>query len=84
VSEEERSAAGESGRGEGAGPPLLRQPWILVACVLLAVSAFLLWRGWMEATFVVATLGVLAWFLNVRANLPRREEDQEDPEDQDD
>ena len=46
-----------------------------MACVLLAAAALLLWRGYAEATFVVATLGVLAWFFNVRANLPRREED---------
>lgn len=81
MSEEERSGAGraeETGGGEAAGPAFVRQPWILVSCVLLVVSAFLLWRGRMEATFVVATLGVLAWFLNVRANLPPREEDTED------
>lgn len=78
MSEEERSAAGESGREgaeEVAGPSRSSQPWILVSCLLLVVSAFLLWRRQMEATFVVATLGVLAWFLNVRARLPPRGED---------
>ena len=78
MTEEERSDAGgaaEAGREGAAGSPFVRQPWILVSCVLLVVSGFLLWRGLMEATFVVATLGVLAWFLNVRANLPPRGED---------
>ena len=53
----------------------MKHAWTIVACVLLAVAGVLLWLGYAEATFVVATLGVLAWFLNVRANLPRREED---------
>ena len=53
----------------------MKHPWVIVAVVLLVAAALLLWRGYAEATFVVATLGVLAWFLNVRANLPRREED---------
>jgi DHA2 family multidrug resistance protein len=48
----------------------------IVGVVLLATSALLLWRGYVEATFVVATLGVLAWFLNVRSNLPPRDEDR--------
>ena len=78
MTEEEETTAGgaeEAGREEAAGPPSVRQPWMLVSCALLLVSAFLLWRRQMEATFVVATLGVLAWFLNVRANLPPRDED---------
>ncbi len=78
MSEEEERAAGEAVepvRRAAAKPSLFAQPWVAVSCVLLAVSGFLLWRGYMEATFVVATLGVLAWFLNVRANLPPREED---------
>ncbi len=77
MTEEEETAAGgaeESRRGGGVRLPF-GQFWLVVSCVLLAASAFLLWRGMMEATFVVATLGVLAWFLNVRANLPPRGED---------
>lgn len=81
MSEEEQGdvrGAGESGREAAAGPAFVRQPWILVSGALLVASGVLLWRGRMEATFVVATLGVLAWFLNVRANLPPRGEDSED------
>ena len=55
--------------------PAFRHAWTVVAVVLLVAAGLLLWLGYAEATFVVATLGVLAWFLNVRANLPRREED---------
>lgn len=53
----------------------MKHAWTIVACVLLAAAALLLWRRYYEATFVVATLGALAWFLNVRAGLPGREED---------
>jgi uncharacterized membrane protein len=53
----------------------MKHAWTIVAGVLLVVAAVLLFLGYAKATFVVATLGVLAWFLNVRANLPRREED---------
>ena len=66
---------GEPGGPRPEGAPAAKRAWMVVACVLLVASAALLWRGYAEATFVVATLGVLAWFLNVRANLPRREEE---------
>ena len=80
MTEEEETAAGgaEGSRREGGARLPFGRFWIVVSCVLLAASAVLLWRGLMEATFVVATLGVLAWFLNVRANLPPRGEDSED------
>ena len=74
--EEETTAGGAEESRRGGGTPLpFGQFWLAVSCGLLFASAFLLGRGWMEATFVVATLGVLAWFRNVRANLPPRGED---------
>ncbi len=59
----------------------LKQGWLLMACLLLVAAAFFLWRGLTDATFVAAALGVVAWFLNVRAqlrrNLPEEEDDDE-------
>jgi hypothetical protein len=65
----------------------LKQGWLLVACLLLVAAAFFLWRGLTDATFVAAALGVVAWFLNVRARLRRNlpeEEVEEDGEEETD
>lgn len=43
--------------------------WIIVACACILVAAFMVLRGRLEAAFVVAALGVVAWFLNYRAQL---------------
>ena len=43
--------------------------WIIVACACIIVAAFLVLRGRLDAAFVVAALGVVAWFLNYRAQL---------------
>ena len=43
--------------------------WIIVACVCILVAAFMALRGRLEAAFVVATLGVVAWFLNYRMQM---------------
>ena len=75
MTEEEDAPPEEVAGQERAGTPARKHAWTLAAVVLLVAAALLLWLGHAEATFVVATLGVLAWFLNVRANLPRREED---------
>jgi len=50
---------------------LFRQPWLVVACILLAAAAVLLLLSRTDAAFVVAALGVSAWFWNVRENLRR-------------
>lgn len=36
---------------------------------LLLVALILLWRNNLSAAFVIATLGVVAWFLSYRARL---------------
>jgi hypothetical protein len=60
----------------------LKQGWLAVAGLLLLAAIFFLWRGLTDATFVAAALGVVAWFLNVRAklrrNLPEEEEEEEE------
>ena len=56
----------------------LKQGWLAVACLLLLAAIFFLWRGLMDATFVAAALGAVAWFLNVRAQMRRKFPDEED------
>lgn len=51
---------------------LFRQPWLVVACLLLAAAAVLLILSHTDAAFVAAALGVSAWFWNVRGNLKRK------------
>lgn len=46
--------------------------WLVVSIVLLASAAVLLWLGRSSAAFVVAALGVCAWFFDVRMGLKRR------------
>ena len=49
----------------------LKQVWLAVAGLFLLAALFFLWRGLMDATFVAAALGVVSWFLNVRAEFRR-------------
>jgi hypothetical protein len=60
----------ESGGAESLAARLSRQRWSIVAgaCLFIAAAAVLL-LGRMDAAFVVATLGVVAWFLNERNRL---------------
>ena len=46
--------------------------WMAVAAVLLVAAAVLLYLARPNAAFVVAALGVSAWFLNVRNGLKRK------------
>ena len=45
--------------------------WGLASIVCLIVAVPCLLTGQLSAAFVVATLGVVAWFLNVRSQLKR-------------
>lgn len=60
----------------------LKQVWLAIAGLFLLAALFFLWRGLTDATFVSAALGVVAWFLNIRAqlrrNLPEEEEEEEE------
>jgi hypothetical protein len=40
--------------------------WSVAAALCLVAAAVLAWRGHYDATFVTATLGVVAWFLDQR------------------
>ena len=79
--EEERPGEGSDGTGRverDDGAPDARRRfdfergWMAVAAVLLVASAALLYIRRPNAAFVVAALGVSAWFLNVRNGLKRR------------
>ena len=43
--------------------------WIIIACVCITVAVFMVVRGRLDAAFVIAALGVVAWFLNYRAQM---------------
>ena len=41
----------------------------IVSGLLLLTALVLLWRNNLSAAFVIATLGIVAWFLSYRAQL---------------
>ncbi len=43
--------------------------WLILSGVCIVAAAVLLFLGQMDAAFVVAVLGMMAWFLNYRAQL---------------
>ena len=43
--------------------------WIIIACASIVVAAFMVLRGRLEAAFVIAAVGVVAWFLNYRSQM---------------
>ena len=69
---------------------MMERVWLIVATLCLIVAALFLWRAqvnelYFNAAFVAAALGVVAWFLRVRAQLrktippaPSMQEDDEE------
>jgi len=43
--------------------------WMVIAGICLVAAAIALWRQQLDAAFVIATIGVLAWFLRYRSDL---------------
>lgn len=62
------SARGGGGTGDGRPPP---RGWSVASAVCLCVAVTCLLIGQLSAAFVVATLGGVFWFLNVRDELKR-------------
>lgn len=58
------------------------QLWLVAACVSLVAAAALWLLDHADAAFVVAALGVVAWFLNVRAQLRSKLPDEEEEDDE--
>jgi len=50
---------------------LTAHAWQGISFLCLMVAALSLWRGHTDAAFVTATLGVVAWFLDLRNRLRR-------------
>lgn len=43
--------------------------WMIVSGICIVAAAFLLLRGELNTAFVIATLGIVAWFLNYRIQM---------------
>ena len=43
--------------------------WMILAGVAIVVAGVFLWRRDFNAAFVIAALGMVAWFLNYRAQM---------------
>lgn len=56
---------------ERDGADVARQWWSVAAALCLVVAGALLLLGRLDWAFVAAVLGVVAWFMNVRAQLHR-------------
>ena len=54
----------------------LERIFALASGLLLAVALVFLWRNNLSAAFVIATLGVAAWFLSYRAQLRAKIEER--------
>ena len=54
---------------EGVNEGEMKNFWIAFSASCFAGAALALWRQHVEAAFVVATVGALAWFLHYRSRL---------------
>jgi hypothetical protein len=54
--------------------------WIALSATCFAGAALLLWQKHLDAAFVIATIGALAWFLNYRSRLKELLSDELIPE----
>ena len=43
--------------------------WMIIAGLCIAVAAVFMFRGDFPSAFVVATIGMIAWFLNYRGQV---------------
>lgn len=66
---DEQNARDEAPSAGHFAPRRFAHMWIVVAGLCLFAAAMCLLSGRISAAFVVAVLGVLAWFLNLRARL---------------
>jgi hypothetical protein len=58
--------------------------WLVASVVLMTAAGVSLWTGHVDAAFVTATLGVVSWFLSLRAKLKRNREASKSVESADD
>lgn len=62
---------------------IMERAWLIVATLCLVAAALFLWRAqadeaYMNAAFVAASLGVVAWFLRLRTQLRKTIPDDTD------
>jgi len=62
----------------------LERIFTIFSGLLLIVALILLWRNNLSVAFVIATLGVVAWFLSYRAQLRAKIAAAEPPIERDD
>jgi Flp pilus assembly protein TadB len=62
----------------------LERIFTIFSGLLLIVALILLWRNNLSVAFVIATLGVVAWFLSYRAQLRAKIAAAESPIERDD
>lgn len=62
----------------------LERVFTIVSGLLLLVALVCLWRNNLSAAFVIATLGVVSWFLSYRAQLRAKIAAAETPIERDD
>jgi uncharacterized membrane protein len=57
--------------------------FIIISINCFLIAAFFLWLGNLDVAFVVGTLGIVAWFLNIRFKLKAaiRENEKKESED---
>jgi hypothetical protein len=61
---------------------MIERLWMIASGILLVLAALFVWRNNLSAAFVTAALGACAWFLNYRAELRKKiEDDESDSED---
>lgn len=51
---------------------MTERAWIILAALLVVLAGVFLWRNNLSTAFVIATLGVVAWFLSYRRQLHAR------------
>jgi len=49
----------------------MKAVWMVIAVICLVAAAIALWRQQLNTAFVLATVGVLAWFLRYRSELKK-------------
>jgi len=65
---------------------MTERAWTIAAGVFVLVALVLLWRNKLSAAFVIATLGIVAWFLSYRTQLRAKisandsSDDKEEPD----
>jgi len=51
---------------------MTERAWTIASGILLLVALAMLWRNNLSAAFVIAALGIVAWFLSYRTQLRAR------------